>query len=309
MTIRNARILPVLLLLALLGPAGAQACTLWSLSGQDVAGGGAILVKNRDFTPDHPTHFALITPRRGYRMAAMVSTTPEGRTQVVGGVNEKGLAVVTATVGTIGRAERRARSRERGLQGAARAILARCASVEEALADKSGLARLAPVFALLADARSTAVLECSGTDCATQALKPGQQGTHTNHPLLPDAPGDIRPRPDAPGSVVRLARIRELLATAPKPLTLDAAAAFARDAAAGPDQSIFRTGSTPEKPRTLGMLAVWLPPDGGAPVLAARTSNPGEPEAERRLVLDQAFWRGAPAPGGSLPLPGGPPAP
>jgi len=262
MTPRPSRAVAALALLALLllVRAEAPACTLWSLSGQEVAGGGAILVKNRDFTPDHPNHFALVTPRQGYRLAAMVSVNPEGRSQVVGGVNEKGLAIVTATVGTLPRDERRARISERGLESAARAILARYASVDEVLADREGQARLAPVFALLADARRTAVLESSGTACVVEPLPADRSGAHTNHPLLPGAPGDIRLRPDARGSVARLGRIRELLAQAPKPLGLDAAAAYARDAVAGPDESIFRTGSAPGKPRTLGMLAVWLPP-------------------------------------------------
>ncbi|GFK95044.1 hypothetical protein NNJEOMEG_02897 [Fundidesulfovibrio magnetotacticus] len=299
-----SRLLAVLLPALLLWAGNAPACTLWALQGADVAGGGSILVKNRDFAPDHPTRFALLAPRGGYRVAAMLSVTPEGRTMVVGGVNEKGLAVVTATAGTIPRSLRLERIREGGLVGAARTLLSRCASVDEVFADKETLARLAPAFALVADARRVAVLECSGTGYALEPVPAGAFAAHTNHPELPGGPEDLRQRPDAPGSVARLERIRSLLAQASRPLVLDSAASFSRDSVAGPDQSIFRTGSKPSSPRTLGMLAVWLPPGGAAPVLLARTSNPGEPEEERRLVLDEAFWRSAPAPGGSQPFPG-----
>lgn len=272
------------------------ACTLWAVSGPDVQGGGTLLVKNRDFPPGHPTHFALVAPENGYRILAMLSAF-KGGTTVVGGVNEKGLAMVTATVGTLDRTERLRRTREYGLRPPIRRILARYASLRELLDDPKALEGTPPVFALIADATGVAVLESSGLGWRVQAVPQGEIATHTNHPILFGLP-DIQDRPDAPGSLARLARIRALLAGLPKPATLSTVAALSRDAAAGPDNSIFRTGSTPDKARTVGMLAVHLPPDGGAPVIMLRVVDPVDGrEAEETLRLDAAFWNAAPPPG------------
>lgn len=291
----------LLLLTVLVLPPASQACTLWAVSGSDVAGGGSILVKNRDYPPGHPTAFALVTPREGYRVMAMLSLGGTKPT-MVGGVNEKGLAVVTATVGTIARAERKRLVREGRLVSPVSPILTRFATVREVVAAQDLLAGAVPIFALIADANEVAVIESSGKAWKVEIMPRDTFTAHTNHPLVVDTP-DMRQEPDPQGSLVRLGRIRELLAALQKPADLDAVAALARDQAAGPDRSILRTGSTPGKARTVGLLAAWLPPDGGAPRVILRVIDPlGARQAEETLTLDAAFWNAAPPRGQSRTL-------
>lgn len=280
-------------------PRAARACTLWAANGSDVAGGGSLVVKNRDYPPGHPTSFALVTPKHGgYKIMAMLSTGT-GQPSMVGGVNEKGLAVITAAVGSIPRAERKRRTQEGGLVYPVRPMLERFATVREVAAAKDLLAGVRPIFAIVADAHEVAVLESSGQAWKIEVMARDAFTAHTNHPLLVDTP-DMRQEPDAPGSVVRLNRIRELWAGLKKPADLAAVTALALDQADGPDRSILRTGSTPGKARTVGLLAAWLPPDGGAPKVIIRVIDSlGARQAEASLTLDAAFWRTAPPPGQS----------
>ncbi len=291
----------LLLLTVLVIPPTSRACTLWAVNGAEVAGGGSILVKNRDYPPGHPTAFALVTPREGYRVMAMLSLGGAKPT-MVGGVNEKGLAVVTATVGTIAKAERQRLVRQERLVYPVNPILTRFATVREVVAAQELLAGVVPIFALIADAKEVAMIESSGKAWKIEVMSRDTFTAHTNHPLLVNTP-DMRQEPDAQGSLVRLGRIRELLTALKKPADLDAVAALSRDQAAGPDWSILRTGSAPGKARTVGMLAAWLPPAGGAPKVIIRVVDPlGTRQAEETLTLDAAFWNAAPPPGQSRTL-------
>lgn len=284
------------LLAAATVPERALACTLWALSGPDAAGGGTFLAKNRDFTPDHPNILAVISPKSGYRMVSLVSIAPDGRRSPVGGVNEKGLAFVGATVGTLSRQERRERIRQEGLLNPARTILSGFSSVAGLEAAPELLARLGPVFALVADAREVAVLESAGGSFRLWKMPPGSPAVHTNHPLSADFP-EIRSREDAQGSSVRLERMRHLLEGLPRPVSFADFAALAQDRCCGPDESIFRTGSSLKKPRTLAALAISLPPGGGAATVQVSLSNPGAAVENKTLLLDADFWKNAPPPG------------
>lgn len=273
----------------------ASACTLWSLSGERVQGGGALIAKNRDFTTDMPNHFEVITPERGFRMFAMVATSTEGKRNLVGGVNEHGLAVVTATVGTIPKDERISRSKAGKLQNPTRTILTRFRSLREFLDSPDTLRTLYPVFALVADSTGAVMIEASGGDYRILPVPPQEPGVHTNHPLTRDF-SDIWETKAAKGSQVRLERMRGLLDQSSGKLGLAAFTALSLDRVGGPDQSIFRVGSAPGKPRTLGTLSAWLPP-AGAPVVFARLTNDGQGVEEKTFTLDTAFWRMAPEPG------------
>ncbi|MFP5222485.1 MAG: carcinine hydrolase/isopenicillin-N N-acyltransferase family protein [Acidobacteriota bacterium] len=273
----------------------ACACTLWTVSGERVQGGGTLVAKNRDFTTDMPNHFEVITPQDGYRMFAMVATGEQNRRSLVGGVNEYGLAVVTATVGTISKDERVSRGRAGKLKNPTRAILTRFRSLRELLENPEMLRSLYPVFALVADSTGAVMIEASGGDYRVLPVPPQESGVHTNHPLTRDFP-DIWEKDAAKGSEVRLERMRGLLDSSPGKLSLPGFTALSLDRDAGPDQSIFRVGSAPKRPRTLGTLAAWLPP-AGAPVVFARLTNDGQGVQEKTFTLDAAFWKKAPEPG------------
>jgi isopenicillin-N N-acyltransferase like protein len=78
-------------------------------------------------------------------------------------------------------------------------------------------------------------------------------------------------------SATRFCRIQELLGEKKGSYALGDFASMSRDSFAGPDNSIWRTGSTPTKTRTLATWIVYQPIQG-TPRLFVRISNPGEVE-------------------------------
>lgn len=265
----------------------ARACTLFGAAGPAVAGGGTLLVKNRDWRPDHTQELALVVPDRGYRYIGLFARGGKAP-GLKAGVNQAGLAVVSATAGSLPRNLRRSLP---GLGGWLRALLAGCDSVEAALA-KAELFRVAkPMMLLLADRRELARVEIApgGRYAVTRADK----GTlwQTNHYLEPSLAGANLAV--GASSAARAARIRDLLATGPTPWTLTGLLALSDDTTNGPDNGIWRTGGKPGATRTMATLAVSLPPRGPG-LLRVRLADPGRPEQRIRLLLDdRAFDPGA----------------
>jgi hypothetical protein len=73
-------------------------------------------------------------------------------------------------------------------------------------------------------------------------------------------------------------------------LTLEDFIAFSQDRNAGPDDSIWRTGGTPERERTLASWIVSLPKDV-PPEIFIRLADPGKAIKTDRVKLDAAFWK------------------
>ena len=111
-------------------PAAASACTLFAANGADwVQGGGSLIVKNRDWTPEYQE--LRLVRNRTYAYYGIFGGEAE-HLQLKGGVNAKGLAVFTASASAIPRAQRQL---EHGpSQGTLSTLLGECASVGEALA-------------------------------------------------------------------------------------------------------------------------------------------------------------------------------
>jgi len=108
-----------------------DACTLWGAAGNAVYGGGVLITKNRDWTPDHRQQLNIVRPKEGYASVVLVAAGgAEPGTKA--GVNEKGLVIVTATVNQVPTAERQRVDQKKGLMSH---LLARCASVEDVLSD------------------------------------------------------------------------------------------------------------------------------------------------------------------------------
>ena len=229
--------------------APAQACTLFGAQGsQYVAGGGTLLVKNRDWHPQEQ-RVLLRTDRGRYRFYGLYGG-PKGKRRLCGGVNERGLAVVSAAASSIPRAKRLALPH----QGRMSQLLANCASVDEALRACQGMTGLR--FLMLADATELVVMEV-GRD-GQQRVKRVQQGTlaHTNHYLEPDF---VSLNENYwPSSHQRYDRITALLAEGSKPFSLEDMIRFSQDQTAGPDNSLWRTGSKVKGTQTLATLAFHL---------------------------------------------------
>jgi hypothetical protein len=261
------------------GLRASEACTLWAAAGAAVEGGGVLVAKNRDWAPDHHQELTILKPAQGF---ASIGLRAVGNDEpgIKAGVNEKGLVIVSATANQVASADRKKVPQKKELM---RRYLATCASEDEVLKNIDLLRR--PVFYLVADRKEAAIIEI-GPD-GHRAVTRKDSGTllHTNHYGAPE-PQNLR----APGasSLRRFSRIDELLKRHVKPFGLDDFIRFSADRNAGPDDSIWRTGSDPRKRRT---LATWLVsiPASGSPLLYLKTADPGEPERVCRLAVEEAL--------------------
>ncbi|MCE5244047.1 MAG: carcinine hydrolase/isopenicillin-N N-acyltransferase family protein [Syntrophobacteraceae bacterium] len=283
----------ILLLLLEAFPVGASACTCWSAAGERALGGGTILAKNRDWEPQRD-ELKVVAPPGGLRYVALVAIPDGGKRRVVAGVNEKGLAVVSLSASSVPKKDRTI-----GAGGLNEKLLAGFDSVDAALGRKELLSAHRPAFLMLADGKRIAEVEIAPR--GDVAVRVTDNGTlcHTNHYLDPKlvwANSKI-----GKSSARRLDRIRELVGGHPSPFGMEDFIAFSDDRHDGPDESIWRTGSTPEKTRTLAGWIVAVPRNG-VPSLYVKLANPGEKERTYKVKLDQTVWSGsvdawAPVPG------------
>ncbi|MFH0996623.1 MAG: carcinine hydrolase/isopenicillin-N N-acyltransferase family protein [Pseudomonadota bacterium] len=185
-------------------------------------------------------------------------------------MNEKGLVVVTATAGSIPSSERKKLEKNHRISSA---IMEQCATVEEVLQHSDWFK--GPLFLMISDRKTLATIEIGPR--GTFAVKKTTEGTlfHTNHYLDPEMQKFNQKIGDS--SATRFSRIQELLGEKKGSHALEDFAAMSRDSVAGPDKSIWRTGSTPTKTRT---LATWIvhQPIQGVPRLSVRIANPDEAE-------------------------------
>ena len=259
----------------------ARACTLYAAAGDEwVEGGGTLLVKNRDWQPNQQHELRLIKPTSGHAYVGLFATGGES-SGLKAGINERGLVVVTATAGSIPAKERAAMKSAKGVSSK---LLTGCGSVAEAV-KKTDLF-LGPQFLMLADRSQTAYVEIGPE--GKFAVKTAKTGVlcHTNHYLE----GDLLFANKSIGasSKTRLERIRQLLAETPRPFDMKQFVAFSHDRAAGPDNSIFRTGSKPDVSRTVAIWIVALPPTG-SPRLYLKILDRGKPVRVIETNIDDVF--------------------
>lgn len=271
-------------LLWALAAAPAWACTLWGAAGP-AADGGTLVAKNRDWKPDHRQELRRLRPSGGFHAIALTAVGGE-EPGVKAGVNTEGLVIVSATAGQAPAAARRKPGAVKGLTAH---LLARCATVAEVLGAIERFGR--PVFYLIGDRREIAVIEVAPD--GRRSVTRTSEGTlsHTNHYLAAGLPAPAVP-PGA-SSFLRQARIESLLGAGGRPFTFEDFIRLSADRDAGPDNSIWRTGSRPGRTRT---LATWIVsvPASGSPQLFVKMVDPGAPERLCRLSVAEAL---AAAPG------------
>ena len=142
-----------MLLVMVLSVLPAQACTLWAANGNAVEGGGSLIVKNREWLPDHRQGVKLISPTEGYRYIGLFTLDGEDK-GLKAGINEKGLVVVSATAGSIPTKQRAVMAHTHGLSVR---LLKECSSVEEAIA-KTDLF-VGPRILMIADKQKVATIQ------------------------------------------------------------------------------------------------------------------------------------------------------
>jgi len=270
----------ITILVILFSPLFVYACTLWGASGNYTIHGGTLIIKNRDWRPDHRQVLRLIKPKEGLRYFGLFAEDGSNP-GLKAGLNEKGLVIISAAVDSLPLPIKKTVRQKRGIMAH---LLRECTSVDEALMHKDYFS--GAVFYLLADSGKIASLEIGPE--GHYAVNTTVNGViyHTNHYLQKEMiPFNYR---IPPGSHRRLERIAQLLKETPPPYSLQDFLKFSMDQHDGPDQSIFRRGSKPNKPRTLSTWAVEIPPKGD-PYLYVRILNPGEEERVFRKTASEIF--------------------
>lgn len=266
-------------LVALL-PAPVLACTLWAAAGDD-ADGGTLISKNRDWKPDHHQVLKQVHPKKGYAYFGLYA---EGNNDpgLKAGTNEKGLTIISASSNI----PKKVRLSDPGKHGIMTNILTDYASVDAVMADADMLFGASRAnFFMIADHSKILVAEVGlGGKYAIKVVNKGT-ATHTNHYIEPSLAGQFGDKAGKSSST-RYARINELLAQAPRPLTTEQFATLSRDHHDGPDNSLWRDGHE-------FTLASWIVrmPVSGAPHLRVVVANPGETESTQEFMLDDAFWK------------------
>jgi hypothetical protein len=270
----------VWILVALTPILPARACTLFAAAGSRVAGGGTLIAKNRDLRPQFDD-VQMVTPPAGRRYLGLFFHDG-ARQGVTAGINDRGLVIVGALAGSVPKAQR-----HRGTRNLLRQVLTSFDSVAAVAAGRDLFASSHPVFYLLADRTHIALVEVAPLGRVALTVTANGTLAHTNHYLdngLEDANYKV-----AASSRIRFHRIQELLGLGRRPLTLQDFITFSQDRHDGPDYSIWRTGSTPTKTRTLATWIVQHLKDE-PPRLYVKLANPGEAEKSFTLKLDAAFW-------------------
>ncbi len=266
------------LLLALASPA--QACTLWAAAGSRTSDGGTLIAKNRDLHPQADV-LKVVTPQAGYRYLGLFFI--EGSRQgVTAGINERGLVIVGALAGSVPKS-----IRDQGEKNLLKKVLTAFDSVDAVAACREIFAASHPVFYLLADRAKIATVEVAPHGRVDFHVTDNGDLFHTNH-YLSDRLRRANQKIGA-SSRIRLHRLQELLLRQVRPMSLEDFITLSEDRHDGPDNSIWRTGSSPTKTRT---LATWIvsTPKNDVPSLYVKLANPDEPEKIVRLKLDPAFW-------------------
>ena len=264
-------------------PLSGTACTLFGAAGDGyVKDGGTILVKNRDWTPPQWQELRLVAGD-GYRYYGLFAGDKD-KMALKGGVNEKGLAVFSASASAIPRKERQ--EMEGAGRSALKELLTTSATVEEAL--KHTDVFKGPKFLMLADAHQVAYVEVG--DGGKFQVRTVDAGTlaHTNHYLTPEL-AEFNRRIGV-SSRTRYERIGELLAGT-RPLTLDDMLRFSRDSENGPSSSIWRTGSAKDREETLATFAVRLKEGTDPQIYVKVRHNPDDRGKEEvvRLTGSELF--------------------
>jgi hypothetical protein len=273
-----------LLALALAVAPMAFACTLWGAAGEKVEGGGTLIAKNRDWAPNQTQELRRIVPQEGFRYLGLFASDEEG-TGLKAGINERGLTIVTATAAVIPSEKRGTPSRQ---TISSAEILKTCSSVDDVLSQLDRFTHAC--YYLVADKDKVAVIEVAPGRKPTVRITENGTIAQTNHYLGEEM--RILNKKVSASSRKRYERIQSLLSGDPDGFSLDDFVAFSEDRNAGPDNSIYRTGSTPTRSRT---LATWIieNPAEGTPCLYVRVANPDKPQKTMRLSLDETFWRGS----------------
>lgn len=273
------RILSFLLCFCFFSIINSHACTLWGCIGETVKNGGLLISKNRDRKEVSITRIKLYTPENSFKYLAMYGDGNPGG--VKGGINECGLVVFTASASCLKKENRVSDGKNK-----IRHILSSCKSVDEVLKDAERLFSGKTQFMLIGDNKELAYIEVTPENKIY--IKRISNGTlaHTNHYLHEEFTHFNQNKGES--SNTRLKRIEQLLASHRK-FTLKRFISMSEDRHDGPDNSIWRLGSNPDKVRTLANMSIYVPIKG-IPQVYIKMKNKEEPEKTVIYMLNKQFW-------------------
>ncbi len=253
-----------------------SACTVWGASGQKVSIKGTIIAKNRDNLPNLFTSPRLLVPQTGFKVFALYDTEAEG--YVVGGINEKGLAALNSSAYSVSKDKRHVATED-----LTERILTTFASVDAVFLDLDVFAKSHPALYMIADSSKIATIEVApGGKIAAKMINDGT-AAFTNH--YTNAGLLWANEYVSEGSRARLKHIQRYLTSSKRPYTMDDFILKSTDRTGGPDYALWRTGSTPEKVRTLASIVISIPASG-FPKIYVRIANPDEAEQIYTSKLD-----------------------
>ena len=222
------------------GEACLEGCTAFAATAAD--GGGAVLAKNRDYRAEHRAIQRVFRHRDpawgGRTMLCVGSLGSPGNFS--SGINSDGLAVADTASRTPGHQVGRHR------YFLLTRLLARCASVADALAGIAATAQAGGGLLLLADASGRmAAVELGAPSVAVEIRQRGRIG-RSNHYVGESTAGlnrtDGGAGPGHANSVRRLATLRRLLAAGPESLGVADAAAILAHRGDGGEEPLCRRG-------------------------------------------------------------------
>ena len=256
-------------------------CTIWGAAGNVTEKGDTIVAKNRDWRPNQYNELWLIDPQDGYRFIAVYSIGGDNE-GVKAGINEKGFTVIFASASCLPKEDRFG-----GETSLIVKLLTRCDNVHMAVEQKELLSKSRAGFYIFGDKNEIACVEIApGGEVSINEVEAGFL-YHTNHYLNENFVKFNKEENES--SSVRAERIKYLLNNQSDVFTVKDFIKFSEDKNDGPDNSIWRTGSSPEKTRTLSSWIVRIPKNG-EPFLYVKLANPGEDEKFYELKLDENFW-------------------
>ncbi len=255
------------------------ACTLWGFAGSSVKDGGLLIAKNRDRDENSVSKLKMITPKTGHKYLAMYAVGKYDG--VKGGVNEKGLVVFSASVGSV-----REENRLTGV-GKVGKILRECATVEEIMNNPAIYLLGQFQFLLIGDKTEIIYVEISPDNSLHVERRTNGALYHTNHYLYKDF---LSFNETFSTSSHKRAERVDYLTTVSSPMTLSDMITISNDKNDGWNNSIWRVGSKKSSVRTTMNMSVYVP-SVGYPVVYVKTANILEEETSKQFILNAEFWQ------------------
>ena len=224
----------------------------------------------------------LVIPKRGSRFLGLFPLQTKDRHNIVAGINELGLVIITASANS-----KLPRKRFVGNSNLVETILTSFGTVDAVMANKSLFSKARPMFLIIADHSKIILAQIGSAGKHTVNVAGNVLFYHTNHythqNLLKENELFVE------NSILRLNRLQNLLASHQEAFVMDVFLSIAGDRGNGPDNSIWRIGSSEKEERTLASWVAYLSKNS-PPELYFKLLNPGANELNYEIKLDRIFW-------------------